>query len=131
MPGRFYYNIAMQKILIAEDDALTMHVLQTFLSSQKFEVTPAGDGQEALQLLDGGGFDLVISDIQMQPMDGLVFLKEARKKGNNIPFIIMTARPKMDSYIHAMHELGAFEYIQKPLDLDTLMLVIDRLMAGK
>lgn len=121
----------MPKVLLTEDDPLTMHVLQVFLQSQKFEVVPASDGTEAMALLDNQPFDIVISDIQMQPMDGLTFLRSMREKGNNMPFIIMTAHPRIESYIQAVHKLGAFEYIQKPLDLDILMVVIRRLLSAE
>lgn len=118
----------MPKILLTEDDPLTMHVLQSFLQSQKFDVVPALDGAEAMGLLENDSFDIVISDIQMKPMDGLTFLRSVRDKGNNMPFIIMTAHPRIESYIQAVHKLGAFEYIQKPLDLDILMVAIKRLL---
>lgn len=121
----------MPKVLLTEDDPLTMHVLQTFLQSQKFEVVPASDGAEAMALLENQMFDIVISDIQMQPMDGLTFLQTVRDKGNNMPFIIMTAHPRIESYIQAVHKLGAFEYIQKPLDLDILIVVIKRLLNSQ
>ncbi len=121
----------MPKVLLTEDDPLTMHVLQSFLQSQNFEVVPASDGAEAIGLLENQPFDIVISDIQMQPMDGLTFLRSVRDKGNNMPFIIMTAHPRIESYIQAVHKLGAFEYIQKPLDLDILMVVIKRLLNSE
>lgn len=121
----------MPKVLLTEDDPLTMHVLQTFLQSQKFDVVPASDGAEAMGILENQPFDIVISDIQMHPMDGLTFLRSVREKGNHMPFIIMTAHPRIESYIQAVHTLGAFEYIQKPLDLDILMVVIKRLLSSE
>ena len=118
----------MLKVLLVEDDDLTLAVLKSFLSSREFEVHTAMDGAQGITLLNGGGFDLVISDVQMIPMDGMTFLRTVRDKGNPVPFIMMTAHPRMDGYITAVQKLGAFEYIQKPLDLDVLMLVIQRLL---
>ncbi|MBI5178902.1 MAG: response regulator [Nitrospinae bacterium] len=118
----------MLKVLLVEDDDLTLTVLKSFLSTKNFEVLTAMDGTQAMKQLDAGAFDLVISDVQMVPMDGMTFLKTVREKGNEVPFIIMTAHPRMDAYIDAVQKLGAFEYIQKPLDLDVLLLVIQRLL---
>jgi DNA-binding NtrC family response regulator len=61
-------------------------------------------------------------------MDGMTFLETIRRRENNVPFILMTGHPKIDAYIHAVQKLGAFEYIQKPIDLDILYIAIERLL---
>lgn len=118
----------MRKILVVEDDESTLNLLRTFLAAKKFGVTTATDGAEAIGLLNNNPFDLIVSDVQMYPMDGMTFLETLRQGGNETPFIIMTGHPQMDDFIQAVHKLGAFEYIQKPIDLDLLYLTIERLL---
>jgi DNA-binding NtrC family response regulator len=119
----------MLKILIADDDSLTIAVLNAFFSQKNFTVKSALDGTEAIQLLQAESFDVVISDVNMTPMDGITLLKTLRDGGNDIPFIIITGHPNMDGYIDTVQKLGAFEYIQKPVELDVLHLMIKRLLG--
>lgn len=118
----------MPKILLVDDDNLTVSVLTAFLTRSDFTVKSASDGSEALQLLDGESFDLVISDVNMAQMDGITLLKTMREKGNEVPFIIVTGHASMDGYIDTVQKLGAFEYIQKPVEFDVLQLMIQRLL---
>jgi len=120
----------MRNILICEDEELTLQVLENFVKSQKFTAFTATDGTEALKIIANNKIDLVISDIHMNPMDGVTLLETLRKDDNAVPFILITAHPDVETYIHALHHLGAFEYIQKPLDLDILMSVINRLLEN-
>ena len=118
----------MTNILICEDEELTLQVLENFVKSQGFTTFTATDGTEALKVMVDNEIDLIISDIHMNPMDGVTLLETLRKDKNAVPFILITAHPDVETYIHALHDLGAFEYIQKPLDLDILMSVINRLL---
>ncbi|MBI3793440.1 MAG: response regulator [Nitrospinae bacterium] len=117
----------MLKVLIADDDSLTLAVMNAFFVQKNFTVKSASDGSEAIQILATDSYDLVISDVNMTPMDGITLLKTLRDGGNNIPFIIITGHPNMDDYIGTVQKLGAFEYIQKPVELDALYMMIKRL----
>ena len=119
---------AMANILICEDEELTRQVLENFFQSKEFNTSTAEDGSKALQILEKTKIDLIVSDIHMNPMDGITLLETLRKDGNQIPFVLITAHPDIESYIHTIHDLGAFEYVHKPLDLDILMSVINRLL---
>lgn len=118
----------MIDILICEDDPVVQELLKGFLGSEGFKVQMASDGSKGLEIIESGTIELVISDIQMEPMDGITLLKTLREKNNMMPFIMITGHPEIDTYIKAIHELGAFEYIQKPLDLDILLQVVNRLI---
>jgi DNA-binding NtrC family response regulator len=116
------------KVLLVDDDNLTLAVLTAFLVQKNFEIKSASDGLEGLKLLENEKFDLVISDVNMAQMDGITFLKTLREKGNAVPFIIITGHASMDGYIDAVQKLGAFEYVQKPVELDVLHAIIMRLL---
>lgn len=118
----------MANILICEDEELTLQVLENFFKSKDFNTSTAEDGSKALEIMEKTEIDLIVSDIHMNPMDGITLLETLRKDGNQIPFVLITAHPDIESYIHAIHDLGAFEYVHKPLDLDILMSVINRLL---
>lgn len=119
----------MYKVLLVDDDELTLIILTRFLSKNDFEVKAAADGVEAVRMLDVERFDLVISDVSMAEMDGITLLKTIREKGNNVPFIMVTGHPKMDGYINAVQKFGAFEYLQKPIELEMLHSVVRRLVG--
>jgi DNA-binding NtrC family response regulator len=118
----------MPNILICEDEELTLQVLENFIKTQNFGAFTATDGTAALKIIADNNIDLIISDIHMNPMDGVTLLETLRKDDNSVPFILITAHPDVETYIHALHDLRAFEYIQKPLDLDILLSVINRLL---
>ena len=120
----------MPKILVCEDEELTRKVLVSLLTSQGHEVVSAPDGVRGLELIEEDGIELVISDIQMKPMGGVKLLEAIRANGNNIPFIMITAHPDIETFIHAIHNLGAFEYIQKPLDLQIVSSIIEKLLGA-
>ena len=120
----------MPNILICEDEELTLQVLENFVKTQNFTAFTATDGSGALKIIADNKIDLIISDIQMSPMDGITLLETLRKDNNAVPFILITAHPDVETYIHTLHELGAFEYIQKPLDLNILLSVINRLLEN-
>lgn len=120
----------MTSILVCEDEELTLQVLKNFVKTQNFNPFTAIDGTEALKIVADNKIDLIISDIHMSPMDGVTLLETLRKDKNAVPFILITAHPDVDTYIHTLHDLGAFEYVQKPLDLDILLSIINRLLKG-
>lgn len=120
----------MHKVLLVDDDELTLTILTRFLSKKDFQVKTASDGVDAIRILDAERFDLVISDVSMAEMDGITLLKTIREKGNDVPFIMVTGHPKMEGYINAVQKFGAFEYLQKPIELEMLNSVI-RSLVGK
>ncbi|MBI3581512.1 MAG: response regulator [Nitrospinae bacterium] len=119
----------MHTVLLVDDDELTLSILTRFLSNNGFQVKSASDGVDALRMLDSESFDLVISDVSMAEMDGITLLKTIRENGNDVPFIVVTGHPKMDGYINAVQKFGAFEYLQKPIELEMLNNVIRRLVG--
>ncbi len=113
------------KILIVDDEKEIVNLLVKFLMKKGYRrVTGESSPERAIMLLKKGDFDLVISDLVMEPYDGFDILKEAKKKKTD--FIMMTAHATVESAVKAIKE-GATDYIVKPFALDELLLKIKRI----
>lgn len=117
---------SFQNILIVDDEVNSRTGLAKLLSTEGFTVQAAVDGADALSLLQKGRFRLVISDLNMPNLNGLEFLEAVQQEYPDVSVIILTAEGAADSYLQAM-DLGAVEYLCKPLKLDSLKSVMMRL----
>jgi len=120
---------ATKRILIVDDEENTRIGLSKLLSREGFEVESASNGYEALDYLVNQKVNLVISDINMPDMNGLVFLRELGRKHPSTNVIMITAYGGVESYLEAMN-LGAFEYLHKPIRLDELRSVMKKIFNG-
>lgn len=117
-----------QTVLIVDDEENTRIGLSYFLSQEGYDVAMACDGEEALQvLLANPQTALIISDIKMAGMDGMSLLRTVNCQYPEIAMIMVTAFGEVESYIDAMN-LGAFEYLHKPLRTDQLKLAIQKIL---
>jgi two-component system chemotaxis response regulator CheY len=110
------------KVLIVDDYRTMLRILRNLLRQLDFRnVHEATDGTEALQKLKEGGFGLVISDWNMEPMTGIQLLRAVRSddKLKQIPFIMVTAESKPENVI-AAKQAGVSNYIVKPFNAETL-----------
>ena len=115
------------RILIAEDDAALREALTEILEAEGYRVTAAGDGAEALVALDASGADLVISDVQMSPVNGLKLLERIRETQPEVPVVLMTAYGSIAQAVEAM-QAGANAYLTKPYQERQLMEEVFRLL---
>ena len=114
-----------QKILVVDDEQQLALALKIRLQSRGYEVTTAGDGQQALELIERTRPDLVILDILMPVMDGYSCLREIniRFGRSKLPIIILTARDRMKDLFDLE---GIEDYIVKPFDHEDLIARIGR-----
>ncbi len=108
------------RILIVEDDHALREALLDTASLAGFDATGASDGSAALAVLDDAQFDLVISDIQMEPMDGHTLLREIRSRYRDLPVVLMTAYESIQSAVSALRD-GATDYLVKPFEAEVLV----------
>lgn len=119
----------IKRILIVDDEENTRIGLTKLLTQEGFEVESAANGNEALDYLSHKKVSLVISDINMPNMNGLVFLRELSRKFPSTNVIMITAYGGVESYLEAMN-LGAYEYLHKPVRLDELRSVMKKIFNG-
>jgi two-component system response regulator AtoC len=110
----------MKTVLVAEDGRAARASLTALLEAAGLRVIPAEDGRTALSLLLQEEPDAALLDIRMPGIDGLEVLRKAREGGSDTAVIIMTAHCDSTAAIDAM-KLGAFDYVAKPIDFDTLL----------
>lgn len=120
---------AVKRILIVDDEENTRIGLSKLLTQEGFEVGSAANGSEALDYLGQTKVNLVISDINMPEMNGLAFLRELSRKFPSTNVIMITAYGGVESYLEAMN-LGAYEYLHKPVKLDELRSVMKKIFNG-
>ena len=115
----------MTKILIVDDEARILLLLQSLLKANGFEAATAKDGLQALELLKRDTFDLVITDLRMSPMDGMTLFREIKTILPAMPVILLTAYASVETAIEAMKG-GVFDYLTKPFKVDEMLATIRR-----
>jgi len=110
----------MDKILIVEDEPNMRLGLKDNLEFEGYEVNFAEDGETGLKLIMEGDFSLVLLDVMLPKMSGYDICKTVRKKGNNIPIILLTAKGEEIDKVLGL-ELGADDYVTKPFSLRELL----------
>ena len=118
------------KILLVEDDRELSNVITKALSIDKYNVDNAYDGIEALDFLKISKYDLVIMDIMMPRLNGYETLKEIRRRKNNIPVMMLTAKSLVDDKVLSL-DAGADDYLTKPFQLKELLARIRALLRRK
>ena len=117
-----------KKILIIDDSSTMRKIVMRSLRQAGLEigdVLEAGDGQEALQVLEGNSVDLILSDINMPNMDGLEFLRQKNTKPaiQDIPVVMITTEA-VDEIVQEVKELGAMGNIKKPFTPEQILEIL-------
>jgi DNA-binding NtrC family response regulator len=113
-------------ILIVEDELFQREMLRDHLLQEGHRVREAESGGQAVNLLKVSSFDLVLLDYRLADMNGLEVLKEARRLCPDVEAILITAYGAIETAVEAM-KVGAADYLTKPIDLDELSLIIERI----
>lgn len=114
-----------EPILLVEDDSSVRTTIVTFLELEGFGVEAVASTHDALARLGNRKYPLVISDIYIDDRTGIDVLMAAKKQNENCPVILMTARGSMETVMAATQN-GAFDYLAKPFELDTLLVAVRR-----
>ena len=112
------------KVLIVDDEPEFREILVKRLRKRKLGVIPVSGGKEALDKLAHEQFDAVVLDMKMPGMCGMETLQEIKKVTPSVEVIVLTGQPELQIAMEAM-ELGAFDYLLKPPDLDELLYRIE------
>jgi two-component system, NtrC family, response regulator AtoC len=115
------------RILIADDEQPIIDLLTDLLSGEGYDVAGVGSGTAVLEQLQGEhGFGLLLMDLQMPGVNGLDLIERLRKDNIDIPVILITGHGTSSIAIRAM-QIGAYDYLNKPFDLDEVLVVVKRL----
>ncbi len=118
------------KILVVDDEHLIRWSLEQNLKKQGYEVSTAGSGEDALRLLQEETPDLMLLDIQLPGMNGLEVLEKVKELEEDVIVIMVTALGVLETAVKAM-QLGAYDYINKPFNLDELAIVIKKALETR
>ncbi len=115
----------MANLLIVDDEADVREFAANFFRKRKINVTTASSGEESLDILDKVKPDLILLDIKMSGIDGIETLKRVKEKDKNIKVIMVTGRkPDDQEAFGKCRQLGALDYIHKPLELEELERIV-------
>lgn len=114
-----------EPVLIVDDDPDVAQSLKRVLERHGIRVVLAPDGQAAVDLLEKARFDVILSDIQMPRMTGVDLLTRIRARDLDVPVLLMTGEPKLETAIEAV-SLGALQYLVKPIDTKVLVRTVER-----
>ena len=120
----------MQKLLLVEDDPNLQLTIQTALEAQGYTVDAASTTGEAIERLNENAYPVVLTDIYIDERTGLDVLDAAKRKDPRCAVILMTGRGSVET-VMAATKGGAFEYIAKPFELDTLFDALSRAEAAR
>ena len=118
-----------QSILLVDDDPEFRKAMKKMFEKSGYNVTVAADGQEALEALSEETFDLIISDLRMPNLNGMELMEELKRRKINLPVIFITAYGEVESYMDLMN-LGAFEYINKPVKGQEILGVVRKALES-
>jgi two-component system, NtrC family, response regulator AtoC len=113
------------QVLIVDDDQSMVETLTKAMTRRGFTVTWKTSAHEALQLLDEQDFDVVVTDLHMEGMNGFEFCERVTANRPDVPVVMITAFGSLDSAVSAIR-VGAYDFITKPFDVEELRLTLSR-----
>lgn len=117
----------MPNILIIDDERAIRNSLKEILEYEKYNVDEAEDGEQGLKMMSKNNYDVVLCDIKMPNMDGMEVLQKAMEDGHEAQFVMVSAHGTIETAVEAT-KLGAFDFIQKPPDLNRLLVTVKNAM---
>ena len=123
------------RVLIVDDEVEFLELMEKRLSRRGFEVVTASDGQKGLACLEASlkeaeGFGVVVMDVRMPGMDGLETLRHMKERAPEVPVILLTGHAAVGVAMEGL-ELGAFDYMLKPVPIGELIVKMEEAMQAK
>ena len=118
------------RVLVIDDDEDICLYLREFLTREGFKVTTISKPADALIEIRQGRYQIVLLDVRMPGVDGVDLLRQVRAVDSDLCVIVMTGYPSVQSAVDSM-KASAFDYLQKPFDLQSLRAVMDRAIREK
>ena len=118
----------MGKILLVDDETKMVTLLRSALAYRGHEVTGVTDGQAALDLVAAESFDLVLTDLRMEPVDGLAVITGVKEQSPGTMVVVLTAYGDVQTAVAAL-QAGAYHYLTKPINFDEVAHVVEKALA--
>ena len=118
------------KILMVDDENVILEVAEEYFQKKGYQVYTAGNGIEALEILNREQIGCVFTDIKMPEMDGLDLAEQIRMKDNTLPVVIMTGYPSLENTIQTLKN-GVIDYLIKPVNLEQMELTLKRILRER
>jgi two-component system, NtrC family, nitrogen regulation response regulator NtrX len=113
----------MSRLLVIDDEKSIRKTLREILEYENFKVDEAADGNEGLELLKKSKYDVILCDIKMPRMDGIEVLEKIMQLSYDTPVVMISGHGNIETAVEAVKK-GAFDFIEKPLDLNRLLVTI-------
>ncbi len=117
-------------ILVVDDELLIRDLLYDFFNSQGWDIKVAENGERALEIVESEKIDLILTDLKMPIMDGMELTKQIKENHPDLPVIVMTGYPSVDSAVEALRNKVA-DYIVKPFNINQLYKVVESEVSNK
>ena len=117
----------MSKILVIDDERSIRNTLKDILEYEKYEVDLAEDGTKALAKVKNTEYDIILCDIKMPGMDGIEVLEKLEEHSPDTPVVMISGHGNIDTAVESIKK-GAYDFIEKPLDLNRLLITIKNAM---
>ncbi len=122
--------MANLRLLLVDDEVEFLEPMKARLERRRVDCVTAASGAEALAVLDASPVDCAVVDVKMPEMDGLELLRRLRRLHPEVPVVLLTGHASSELGVQGL-ELGAFEYLLKPVELDELLDTVRRAAAGR
>lgn len=119
-----------ETLLIVDDEASILEIVKAYFSSRGYTVLTAGNGREAVDVLQNHRIDCCLSDINMPEMNGMELAEFIRKYDNTLPVVMMTGFPSLDNTIHTLKN-GVVDFLIKPVNLNQMELSVRRVLRER
>jgi putative nucleotidyltransferase with HDIG domain len=123
MPGPYH-------VLVVDDEPMIREILRETLEQKGHRVSEAENGRVAIDAIDGGDYDLVITDVKMPVMDGFTLMKNLGDATEELPVIVITSFSDIDVAVEAMR-LGAYDYVVKPFNISQVAISVKRALERR
>jgi EAL domain-containing protein (putative c-di-GMP-specific phosphodiesterase class I) len=117
-------TVERARVLIVDDEPAVLRMLTRVMAQRGYRSKTARDGREASELFEAEAFDVVVSDVHMPGYGGMEFLRRVRETDPDLPVIVMTGKPTLESSMKAL-EYRAFRYLFKPIEANTVAEIIE------
>jgi DNA-binding NtrC family response regulator len=119
-----------RNVLVVDDDPDVLSMLERLLKKLEYNPLVAQNGEEAMHIIDTNKIDVVVSDLVMPEMDGMELLKRVKTRKGDIPFLMITGHPTIETAVEAIKK-GAYDYLTKPFQVEEVQIKIDRALEKR